>query len=77
VLHCYDLDIPEGVIPRPNDDEVERFELWPAHRLREAVADSADIKFNVNLTLIDLFLREGLLADPDGSLRAGLDQGPT
>jgi hypothetical protein len=30
----------------------------------------------VNLTLIDLFLREGLLADADGSLRAGLDQGP-
>ncbi len=30
VLHCYDLDIPEGVVPRPGDDEVERFELWPA-----------------------------------------------
>jgi len=76
VLHCYDLEIPEGVAPRPNDDEVERFELWPAQRLLEAVADSDDIKFNVNLTLIDLFLREGLLSDPDGSLRAGLDQGP-
>ncbi len=76
VLHCYDLDVPEDVIPKPNDDEVERFELWPARRLLEAVADSDDIKFNVNLTLIDLFLREGLLADPDGSLRAGLDQGP-
>jgi thiamine pyrophosphokinase len=76
VLHCYDLELPEDVTPRPNDDEVERFELWPARRLLEAVADSDDIKFNVNLTLIDLFLREGLLADPDGSLRAGLDQGP-
>jgi thiamine pyrophosphokinase len=76
VLHCYDLELPEDVTPKPNDDEVERFELWPARRLLEAVADSDDIKFNVNLTLIDLFLREGLLADPDGSLRAGLDQGP-
>ena len=76
VLHCYDLELPEDVTPKPNDDEVERFELWPAQRLLEAVADSDDIKFNVNLTLIDLFLREGLLADPDGSLRAGLDQGP-
>jgi hypothetical protein len=76
VLHCYDLELPEDVTPRPSDDEVERFELWPARRLLEAVADSDDIKFNVNLTLIDLFLREGLLADPDGSLRAGLDQGP-
>jgi thiamine pyrophosphokinase len=76
VLHCYDLELPEDVTPKPNDDEVERFELWPARRLLEAVADSDDIKFNVNLTLIDLFLREGLLTDPDGSLRAGLDQGP-
>lgn len=76
VLHCYDLDIPEGVIPVPGDDEVERFELWPATRLLEAVRETGTVKFNVNLVLIDLFLREGLIADPDGSLRAGLDQGP-
>ncbi|MBR0673550.1 NUDIX hydrolase [Neoroseomonas soli] len=76
VLHCYDLDIPEGVTPRPGDDEVERFELWPAARVLEAVRTSDSVKFNVNLVLIDLFLREGLVADPDGSLRAGLDQGP-
>jgi len=76
VLHCYDLDLPEGVVPRPGDDEVERFELWPAARVLEAVRSTDAIKFNVNLVLIDLFLREGLVADPDGSLRAGLDQGP-
>ncbi|MBR0648774.1 DUF4743 domain-containing protein [Roseomonas terrae] len=76
VLHCYDLDIPEGVVPQPNDDEVERFELWPAARLIEAVRATDNVKFNVNLVLIDLFLREGLIHDPDGLLRAGLDQGP-
>ncbi len=76
VLHCYDLDVPEGVVPKPNDDEVERFELWPAARLLEAVRATDSIKFNVNLVLIDLFLREGLVEDPDGSLRAGLGQGP-
>jgi thiamine pyrophosphokinase len=76
VLHVYDLDIPEGVTPVPGDDEVERFELWPATRLLEAVRATDTIKFNVNLVLIDLFLREGLVDDPDGSLRAGLDQGP-
>lgn len=76
VLHVFDLDIPEGVEPRPGDDEVERFELWPAARLIEAVRETGAIKFNVNLVLIDLFLREGLIADPDGALRAGLDQGP-
>lgn len=76
VLHCFDLDIPEGVTPVPGDDEVERFELWPATRLLDAVRESDDIKFNVNLVLIDLFLREGLVEDRDGRLRAGLDQGP-
>lgn len=76
VLHCYDLDIPEGVVPRPGDDEVERFELWPAARVIEAVRETDTVKFNVNLVLLDLFLREGLVPDPDGALRAGLDQGP-
>ncbi|MBR0657206.1 NUDIX hydrolase [Plastoroseomonas arctica] len=76
VLHCYDLDVPEGVVPVPHDDEVERFELWPVVRLVEAVRDGDGVKFNVNLVFLDLFLREGLVADPGGVLRAGLDQGP-
>jgi thiamine pyrophosphokinase len=76
VLHCYDLELPEGFTPHPHDDEVERFELWPADRVIAAVRDTDEVKFNVNLVLIDLFLREGLIPDPDGSLRAGLDQGP-
>ena len=69
---------PRTSSPRPNDGEVERFELWPARRLLEAVRDTDDVKFNVNLVLIDLFLREGLI-DPAGeegrALRRGLDQG--
>ena len=73
VLHCFDLELPEGFEPRPGDDEVERFELLPAARVLDAVRDGETVKFNVNLVLIDLFLREGLVADPDGALRAGLD----
>ena len=52
---------------------------WPARRVLEFVRDTEGVKFNVNLVLIDLFLREGLI-DPDSAdgraLRAGLDQGP-
>ena len=79
VLHAFDLDLPDDFVPTPNDSEVERFELWPARRLLEAVRDTDAVKFNVNLVLIDLFLREGLIdpAGPEGrALRAGLDQGP-
>ncbi len=77
VLHCYDLDLPEGFVPRPGDDEVERFELWPVTRLAEEVRDRDEVKFNVNLVLIDLFLREAVIdpASEEGRrLRAGLDQ---
>lgn len=73
LLHCYDLDLPEDFTPLPADGEVEGFELWPIARVFEAVRDTDLFKFNVNLVLIDLFLREGLLAgaEADG-LRAAL-----
>ena len=77
-LECFDLELPEGFVPRPNDGEVERFELWPIARLFAAVRDTEAVKFNVNLVLIDLFLREGLI-DPGSTagqaLRAGLTCG--
>lgn len=76
VLHCYDLELPEGFTPTPNDDEVERFELWPAARVLDAVRETDGIKFNVNLTLIDFFVRWGLVPDPAGMIAQGLDQGP-
>jgi thiamine pyrophosphokinase len=60
-LHVFDLELPEDFVPVPQDGEVERFELWPVARVVELVRDSDQVKFNVNLVLIDLFLREGLL----------------
>ncbi|MBL6456270.1 DUF4743 domain-containing protein [Belnapia sp. T6] len=77
-VHAFDLDLPEDFTPIPADGEVERFELWPAQRLLEAVRDTEEVKFNVNLVLIDLFLREGLIdpASPEGrALRHGLEAG--
>lgn len=69
VLSCYDLDLPESFQPHPHDGEVHSFELWPITRAVAAVRDGADFKFNVNLVLIDLFLRLGLIA---GAAAAGL-----
>ena len=65
VLFCYDLELPEGVTPRPQDDEVESFELWPLAEVIERVRDSDDFKFNVNLVLLDFFLRHGALEESD------------
>lgn len=75
VLLCYDLDLPEDFTPHPVDGEVARFGLWPIARAFAAVRDGDDFKFNVNLVLIDLFLRLGLIGgDEAAELRAGLER---
>ncbi len=61
LLHCYDVTLPESFTPRPVDGEVDGFELWPIARVVATVRDTDDFKFNVNLVLIDLFSRLGLI----------------
>jgi thiamine pyrophosphokinase len=75
-LYCYDLELPEDFVPRAADGEVEFFELWPVVRAVDAVRETDEFKFNVNLVMIDLFLREGLIGGAAaGVLRAALDDG--
>jgi 8-oxo-dGTP pyrophosphatase MutT (NUDIX family) len=61
VLYVYDLFLPEDFEPHPADGEVEHFELWPLSKVFEAVRETDAFKFNVNLVLIDLFIRFGLV----------------
>ena len=63
LLHCYDLMLPQDFIPHPADGEVAEFELWPIEQALAAVAETDSVKFNVNLVLIDLFLRSEVI-DP-------------
>jgi 8-oxo-dGTP pyrophosphatase MutT (NUDIX family) len=77
VLQCYDLILPEVFRPYPHDGEVAAFELWPLPRVAEAVRSTETFKFNVNLVLIDLFLRRGLFRPDDTArLRAALSPQP-
>lgn len=72
-LHCYDLDLPEDFVPHAADGEVESFALLPVAEVLARVRDTEDFKFNVNLVLIDLFLRLGLIAGAEAArLRQGL-----
>ena len=72
-LHCYDLELPEGFVPRPVDGEVAGFELWPMARAIETARRTDLFKFNVPLVLIDLALRLGLVPGEEaGRLRAAL-----
>ena len=74
LLECYDLDLPESFTPHPADGEVARFELWPIEQALATVRAGDAFKFNVNLVLIDLFIRRGLLGGAEAArLRAALD----
>ncbi|MDX2101134.1 MAG: DUF4743 domain-containing protein [Alphaproteobacteria bacterium] len=78
-LFLYDLELPEDVIPHPNDDEMQWFQLWPATRVLAALTDGTRFKFNVALVLIDFLIRHGVIG-PDHpeylALIAGLRQFP-
>jgi 8-oxo-dGTP pyrophosphatase MutT (NUDIX family) len=72
-VYCYDLELPESFMPHAVDGEVEGFELWPITRVVDVVRDTEDFKFNVNLVLIDLFIRLGLITGAEAAeLRAAL-----
>jgi thiamine pyrophosphokinase len=73
LIHAYDLELPEDFTPTPVDGEVESFALWPLTRVLEVLATSDAFKFNVALVLIDLLLREGMIAGAAAEmLRAAL-----
>jgi 8-oxo-dGTP pyrophosphatase MutT (NUDIX family) len=66
LLHCFDLVLPEDFVPRAIDGEIASFALWPLSRVLQTVLETEEFKFNVNLVLIDLFLRTGVI-DPFSS----------
>lgn len=66
-LHCFDLYVPDSFQPVAVDGEVAGFELWPIARALQTVRETDDFKFNVNLVLIDLFVRLGLAQGTTGS----------
>ncbi len=69
-LHCFDLVLPDSFQPVPADGEVVEFTLIALEEALRLVRDTDQFKFNVNLVLIDLFLRRGLIdpASADGLL---------
>jgi 8-oxo-dGTP pyrophosphatase MutT (NUDIX family) len=73
VVVAYDLELPADFIPQAADGEVESFALWPLEQVFETVCAGDAFKFNVNLVLIDLFIRFGIVRGAAAdSLRAAL-----
>jgi 8-oxo-dGTP pyrophosphatase MutT (NUDIX family) len=67
VEYLYELEAPHGFIPRPNDDEVEWFQLWDIDRIKSGLADGL-FKPSYALVLLDFFVRHGVrdtINEPD------------
>lgn len=60
VQYIYDLELPEGTIPKPGDDEVEEFYLWSVEQVQEAMR-KGEFKPNCALVMLDFFVRHGIL----------------
>ena len=73
VLFMFDLDLPEGFAPVPVDGECESFRQMPLDEVLRVVAETDDFKFNVNLVLIDLALRRGLVGPDEPGYLALVD----
>ena len=56
----YDMEVGKQVIPKPNDDEVEGFQLWTIENVQDAMAEGR-FKPNCALVLLDFFIRHGIL----------------
>ncbi|PVI02533.1 thiamine pyrophosphokinase-related protein-like protein [Periconia macrospinosa] len=58
--YIYDLELPEDVVPKPSDDEVEEFYLWSIEEVKAAMA-KGEFKPNCALVMLDFFIRHGFL----------------
>lgn len=65
-IFLYDLKLPEGVIPRPDGEEVAAFHEIQAAQALAMLYDPAETRFkpNADAALIDFFIRHGIIT-PD------------
>ena len=62
VLYCYDLEVGQDVIPKPQDNEVEGFYLMSVDEVKEALLRE-EFKTNCASVMIDFFIRHGIITD--------------
>lgn len=58
----YDIELPDSIVPKNQDGEVERFDLYPVDEaLKILLSDFERFKPDVCLVLLDFFVRHGVL----------------
>jgi 8-oxo-dGTP pyrophosphatase MutT (NUDIX family) len=64
MIHIYDMELAEDVIPKPHDDEVKEFYLMTSDEVKKALLQK-DFKTNSAAVMIDFFIRHGLITADD------------
>jgi 8-oxo-dGTP pyrophosphatase MutT (NUDIX family) len=64
IMYLYDLELPEDVICRQNDEEVKEFSLMAITEVKEFLA-RAEFKKNSALVMIDFFIRHGIITSEE------------
>ncbi|KAI1410812.1 NUDIX domain-containing protein [Hypoxylon sp. FL1857] len=62
VLYLYDMEVDSSVIPKPQDNEVQEFNLWDVQQIKEAML-RGEFKPNCASVMIDFFIRHGIIAE--------------
>lgn len=60
MVYVYDLEVGGGVVPKPNDTEVEGFYLWGVEEVKRVMLDGG-FKTNSAVVMIDFFVRHGII----------------
>ncbi|GIK03867.1 hypothetical protein Aspvir_007942 [Aspergillus viridinutans] len=61
VEYLYELQLDEGIVPRPKDSEVEDFRLWNVDQVLVALGRGM-FKPNSAVVVIDFFIRHGVIS---------------
>ncbi|KAL0082916.1 NUDIX hydrolase domain-like protein [Phycomyces blakesleeanus] len=65
--YVFDLELPSGVLPKPQDGEVDCFYLWSLDKVKKSILDN-EWKPNCALVAIDFMMRHGIITadnEPD------------
>jgi 8-oxo-dGTP pyrophosphatase MutT (NUDIX family) len=60
VLYVYDIELPEDMVPQPQDEEVAEFMLMSVEEVKEAIL-AEKFKRNCVLVMLDFFVRHGYM----------------
>ena len=60
IQYVYDIRLPESVVPKPSDDEVEEFYLMSIEEVQQALFRN-EFKPNCAVVMLDFFVRHGIV----------------